>query len=336
MKIVDSFLFSEPYEKELLLLKLILEADGVDEWILIENAYTFQGDYKGLFANEILNNDARFKPFLHKIKVLSSETEFSKLPKNEVLDDEAFKVEFWQRDLAHQYFIDNYDDEDWIIISDADESLDFTEPLRKNELTDRMKNAAEGILHVSTKRYWFDFDNEYKPLYGIPMCTKKYLQTNNQKLHHVRVAYHADLKMKWNNIIGFEYSSCFNINEILRKLSTYSHMAVKVEELQQALRCNHRPVLKIRNMKIKNNQRFFFEKIILTPENSPKYVRDNIEKLRTGNINPNYKENRKIDYPHLFTIQYKLSEFSNSIFLKTTMYLRQFFRILKLEKFIYE
>jgi len=56
-KIVDSFLFSEVYETELLLLKFILENEGVDEWIILENSYSFQGNYTGLHAQKILDAD---------------------------------------------------------------------------------------------------------------------------------------------------------------------------------------------------------------------------------------------------------------------------------------
>src|SRR5436190_5643735 len=118
MKIVDSFLFSEPYEKELLLLKFILEDKGVDEWIILENAYSFQGEYKGLQARKLVESDNRFKLFLHKIAFIEKEQKTKQLPKHEVNDEETYKVEFWQRDLALDYFLKNYNEEDWILISD--------------------------------------------------------------------------------------------------------------------------------------------------------------------------------------------------------------------------
>ncbi len=36
MKIIDTFPFSEPYEAEILLLKLQIEDSFVDEWIIVE------------------------------------------------------------------------------------------------------------------------------------------------------------------------------------------------------------------------------------------------------------------------------------------------------------
>jgi len=336
MKIVDSFLFSEAFEKELLLLKFVLEDSCVDEWLLLENAYSFQGDFKGLQAKKILETDDRFRPYLDKITIISEERETTKLAKDEVLDNEAFKIEYWQRDLAYNYFINKYNDNDWIIISDVDESLDFSDDPRKTELLQRMQTDKHGVLHVSTKRYWYDFDNEYQPLYGIPICTKAYLLANRKKLHDVRVEYHADLKMKWENIIGFEYSSCFKIDEIYRKLNTNSHMAFMVEEIKESLRCNHRPASKLRQMKVKNDSRFFFEIVPLKENNSPKYVRDNLENLKTYNIDLNYRRNRRTTYPEIFTIKYLLKEKIEKQVKKAKTVIRQIFRVLKLERFIYE
>ncbi len=336
MKIVDSFLFSEIFEKELLLLKFVLEDSCVDEWILLENAYSFQGDFKGLQAKYLLNSDDRFKPYLHKVTIISEERATAVLSKDEVLDNEAFKIEYWQRDLAYNHFMSKYSDEDWIIICDVDESLDFSDVSRRTELLHRMKADKQGILHVSTKRYWYDFDNDYQPLYGIPMCSKTYLQATGKKLHHVRIDYHADLKMKWNNIIGFEYSSCFNIEEIYRKLATNSHMAVKMDELKQALRCNHRPISKARRMEIKNNRRFFFETVELTEANSPQYVRENIAWLKTYNVDLNYEDNRYNDYAEIFTTRYLLKQRLKEKTKDAQTKFRQLLRILKLEKLVYD
>lgn len=335
MKIVDSFLFSEPYEKELLLLKFILEDSGVDEWIIIENTYSFQGDYKGLHARNIVELDTRFKQYEHKIKFIEADVKTPVLDKNELNDANAHKVEFWQRDLAYEYFILNYSNEDWIMITDVDESIDFTSAARAGELRDRMNSDKQGILHVSTKRYWFDFDNEYAILYGIPMCTKNYLTVNSFKLHDVRVLYHSNLKMKWKQIIAFEYTSCFDLNSIARKQNTNSHTTIQKDDITQALRCNHRPLSKFYKDSLKNTERFFFKTIELNEFNSPKYVRDNLENLKIHNVDVNYKENRRKDYPELFTLSYYTKQVYNNISKSLNKKLRFTARKLKLEKLLY-
>ena len=62
-RIVDAFLFSEPHEKEVLLVKLNLGARHVTEWVLIENEYTHQGGLKALHAREWIDGEPRFDPF---------------------------------------------------------------------------------------------------------------------------------------------------------------------------------------------------------------------------------------------------------------------------------
>ena len=335
-KIVDSFLFSEVFEKELLLLKFILEDPYVEEWILLENAYSFQGEYKGLHAKNLLDSDDRFTPYRNRITIIAKEIQPEVLNKELVQDEKAFKVEFWQRDLAHDYFINKYSDADWIIISDVDEALDFTDETRCNELFERIESDEQGVLHVCTKRYWFDFDNEYKILYGIPMCTKKYLLQNGKKLHDVRFEYHADLKMEWNNIIGFEYSSCFDSGNIFRKLETGSHMGFSEENLKKALFCNHRVISEKRKRTLKPTDKFMLDTITLNERNSPKYVRDHLLKLKTNNIDPNYLENRMKAYPKLYSRFYELNEYideKKKYFQKKFRYL---IRRLHLEKLIYE
>lgn len=336
VKIVDSFLFSEVFEKELLLLKFILEDPHISEWILLENAYSFQGEYKGLHAKNLLQSDDRFFPYINRITIIEKELQPELLNKELVQDEKAFKVEFWQRDLAHDYFINRYGDNDWIIISDVDEALDFTDEIRCNELFDRMQNDEQGVLHVCTKRYWFDFDNEYKILYGIPMCTKKYLLENNKKLHDVRFEFHADLKMEWNNIIGFEYSSCFDADNIFRKLETGSHMGFSKENLTKALFCNHRVISEKRKRTLKPTDKFMLDTIVLDDRNSPKYVRDNLAKLKTYNIDTNYVANRMKAYPKMYSRFYGLYEFieeKKKYFQKRFRYLM---RKLHLEKLMYE
>ncbi len=334
-KIIDSFLFSDAYEKELLLIKFILEAPYINEWIILENAYSFQGEYKGLNAADLINDDERFLPYKDRITFITKEMEPEVLNKEIVQDEKAFRVEFWQRDLAHDYFINKYDEDDWIIISDVDEALDFTDDDRCKELFGRMADDALGMLHVSTKRYWFDFDNEYKILYGIPMCTKKYLLSTRKKLHNVRFDYHADLKMTWNCIIGFEYSSCFKADNIIHKLETGSHMGFSIENLQEALFCNHRIISEERKITLKPTDKFFLDTISLTAANSPRYVRENLASLKTHNIHPGYKENRYQAYPHFYSGFYHFNEMIN----EKRMFMKKKFRNLliklRLKKLIY-
>lgn len=63
MKIVDTFLFCDEYEKELLLAKLTMQSTRVDLHILVESDVTFRGEYKGLQARKMVEEDDRFSPY---------------------------------------------------------------------------------------------------------------------------------------------------------------------------------------------------------------------------------------------------------------------------------
>lgn len=309
MKIVDSFLFSERYEKELLLLKLILEDEGVDEWLLLENAYSFQGDYTGLHAKNLIESDERFDKYRYKLTIISKEEKTEVLPKHVFLDHLSYKVEYWQRDLAYDYFIEKYNDEDWIIISDVDEIIDFTSKKRKKELYAKMNKSKNGLLKFPTKRFWYDFDNEYYPLIGNAMCKKRYLLESGKKLHEVRAENRRLLKENWKNIIAFEYSGCYPKEHILRKFYTSTHTGYTPNDLKQSLRCNQRPTSENASWKTGNNKYFFFETVKLTKRNSPEYVRQNLSFYKLNNIDANYRQNRRTDYPELFTMSYYIHQF---------------------------
>jgi hypothetical protein len=313
MKIVDSFLFSEVYEKELLLLKFILEDECVTEWILLENAYSFQGEYTGLHAQKLIDSDDRFIPYKHKLTIISKEQPTEVLPKNQFLDHLSYKVEFWQRDLAYDYFMEKYTEDDWIMIVDVDEMIDFTDADRRNELLSKMAASKSGLINVPAKRYWYDFDNEYRLLMSKPMCSKKYLLKTGKKLHHVRAENIKTREKGWKNIISFEYSSCYDTEYMLRKFYTSTHTGFNEHDLRQSLRCNMRPISSVKARKAENNKRNFFETAVLTQYNSPKYVRDNLAFYKTNAINADYKKNRREDYPELFTVTYHIKASLNPL-----------------------
>jgi hypothetical protein len=309
MKIVDSFLFSEVYEKEVLLLKFILEDEGVNEWILLENAYSFQGDYTGLHARKIMDNDARFDRFRKKLTIIEKEEKTEFLPKHEFLDELSLKVEIWQRGLAYNRFIEKYNNEDWILVSDVDEIIDFTSLKRKKELFVKLNRSKCGLVTFPTRRYWYDFDNAYLQTIGNAMCTKKYLKSTQKKLHEIRYENRGKLKGKWKNIIAFEYSSCYSSEYIIRKFYTGLHTGFTPNDLKQSLRCNHRPTRELATWRAENSKYWFFEKVKLTKKNSPDFVRENFGCYKTNSIDKNYKKNRREDYPELFKISYFINRF---------------------------
>lgn len=301
MRIIDTFLFSEPYEVEVFLIKLNLEYEYVDKFILIENSFSFQGDFKGLHANKIIENDLRFKEFKDKIYIISNNVNQKNLDKNTVNDDMAFNVEFWQRDSAYEYIIKNYASNDYIIISDVDEAIDFSNSKRRLEVFEKIKKKPGKIIQLPVRRYWYDIDNQYNNLYVIPLVPISLLFENRNSISLIRKTNRTTCKEDWKNIIGFEYSHCFKENDIIRKYFTFAHTGYTLNEIRQALRCNHRPVSALRSFKLQYNDNYFFQKVKLNNKNAPQYVLNNFKDLKTNVVDENYKLNRKNDYPDLLT-----------------------------------
>jgi len=302
MKLVETFLLSEEFEKELMLIKFILSNDYIDEWIICENSYSFQGEYKGTVAGKFMQEDQRFKIFRNKVKIITGEKVFASIDKNEFNDKLAFESEDWQRQLAVDYFVQKYDYNDWLIIHDVDEMFDFTKEKRRQELFLKLQQQGTKFLAAPCMRYWFDFDNKFAFFRGSALCTKQYILENlNLSLAHLRRLISVTLDPAWKSPVAFEYSSCFPVKDILRKVATFSHTGITEEDVRQSLRCNHRTLRKAA-MKdyLRPDKRNFFELVTLTEENSPSYVREHLSELKTNNVDTDYKENRRKDYPHFY------------------------------------
>ena len=306
-KLVNMFLFSESYEKELLYLKLFLENNGVDEWVILENSYTLQGEWKGFHARNVLYTDDRFKPYLDKITIIEKEYVNQAIPRHVMMDTFGFKAEHVQRDFGYDHFVQHYGDNDWVQVSDVDEMLDFTDPERYHELVERLQASATGLEKIPTQRYWYDFDNAYLPLLGLPICTRRYLLTHRKKLSQIRFENRCILKKGWKHIIQFEYSSCFGKEHLLRKIYSGTHTGLGPEELEKSLLYNHRPVNPAYIDSVRKDEKFFFERVTLTPGNSPAIVRENLSHYKTNVVDQDYARHRKTVYAYAFTFRYRLS-----------------------------
>ena len=97
MRIVDTFLFSEPHEKEVLLIKLNLGAHYVAEWVLVENEYTHQSEFKGLFAQQMIDGDPRFDPFKDRLRIISGTHPFPPVDRTQDVDEQGLAADRAQR-----------------------------------------------------------------------------------------------------------------------------------------------------------------------------------------------------------------------------------------------
>lgn len=322
-------MFSEEFEADLLYMNLLLSDSLVDQWIISENEYSHQGDFKGLHLKKIIDRDERFKQFRQKITVLEGNRLFHKIDKNLFQDKLSFECENWQRSLAYTHFMEHFDDEDWILIHDIDEMPDFSHLAGRNEFLKKAENAKNEMLLLPRMRYVFDFDNRYLPLYSTVACRKLYLKRYPiVTLSHLREKYNNVVDTTWKHFKVFEYSSCYHINHIIRKLDTNAHTHFKSEDLAVALKHNHR-LIKPYNLKfLRPNEIFFFEKVELNETNSPKWVRENLHKIKTDNVDQNYERNRRTTYPQFYDHRYIILRFADyrknamRMFQRKTKYLK--------------
>jgi hypothetical protein len=164
-------------------------------------------------------------------------------------------------------------------------------------------DRADGFLLASVQRYWYDVDNRYVPLLALPMATVGYVRDHDASLADLRAPdrnYTGKLQMPTDLPVAFEYSSCFPAEQIRRKLDTQSHVGHTPAELRQSLRANHRPASAQRATSVELGDRWMFQTVPLTEDNSPRYVRENLDRLRTGVVDPDYEQHRRTDYPELY------------------------------------
>lgn len=294
MKIVDTFLYNNEYERDVLLAKLYAEYNFVNEIIGIESAYDFRGNHKGLSLKQLINKDTAFEPFCDKLTVIQNEKSpfdsgWEKIEKN------YFKSEFISRGLAHQYLVEHYKDDDWVILSDVDEMLDFSNTDRRSILMDGFYNQNVDIQWQNLK-FWWDFDNlNFNPYKYIPCHKLGFLKENGyaNRNDHCR-------KLEPALVCGLEYAYCFSEDGNWNKLNTFAHDKYKEETLDNALLLNVFHKEKLRGEQLEGPLDFF-ETIRLDNTNSTQYVLDNLDNLKVNTVNVEYGQERMSRfniYPH--------------------------------------
>lgn len=285
--LIDTFLFSQPHESDLLWVKLNLENNLIDKWILQENAYDLKGNYKGLFANEILMEE-RFKPFLDKIIVISENKE---IYPGQTDENTNFQREGWQRTLCYQTL--QKLSPKWVVVSDVDECIDGENETRKQNILNILSKNFR-TCHIGRMRYWYQYNSRcYLPNIRVPFVPGPLAVS---QIDSLPISRHYNINETTfdcgENPNIFEYSYCFKTPEdIFKKKETYSHSGFDFESVKEGLYLNAWPRSKQRNEP--RSQYDFFEIVDLTEDNSPKFVRDNLTLLNSQIIDLNYKQNRQ-------------------------------------------
>jgi Glycosyltransferase family 17 len=298
MRLVDTFLFSEPHEADVLWVKLNVEDHLVDEWIVVDNSYTYQGQYKGHHLKRILLADDRFTRFRPKLHLI--ETEFAldtRATNGMILDSEALQIERPQRAAAVPYLLAKYDDDDYVLISDVDECLD-TEDFRRRRLLLQKLKAGGDIILVPRIRYWFDYDNRGLARRCTPLVSVRQVKRDS-RLNHYRER-GLMTPVVWKRDVIFEYSYCFSRDKIMRKFDTFGHTGFEQPEVDAALRYNQRPTSRRRERQLDWSAENWFVKRNLNSRNSPAFVREHLAELKTNVVSVEYKRNRLDDYPQYF------------------------------------
>lgn len=303
MRFVDTFLFSEPHEADVLWVKLNVEDHLFHEWVVVENAYTHQGQYKGHFLNKLILTDERFARFVPKLHVIESDIKPDfPVGGRRVADDEGVRIESAQREAALPHLLATYADEDYVLISDVDECLDTEATTRRRLLRSKVATGEDVVL-VPRIRYVFDYDNRKLARRSVPLVSIRQLKRDGSL-----IPYRLPLgnpSVIWKHEMVFEYSYCYSRDRILRKYETMWHVGFEPPDLDVALRHNHRHVSEHRVAKYGSRpldwtSETWFVKRRLNSRNSPAFVREHFAELKTDIVSPDYKRNRMETYPQYF------------------------------------
>ncbi|MDO4228179.1 MAG: hypothetical protein Q4C98_00025 [Capnocytophaga sp.] len=318
-KIISAFMFSEPHEQDLLWLKFNIENNFVTEWIITESHYTFQGKRKPIYLKEILNQE-RFAPFrdkVHYIEInrnyhIEFEPDFLEVIKRKIKrclnkhfdknyefvtysELASFHAEINQRQACVDYITKKYNKNDIVLLCDADEMFDFN----NGKINDFNKIVKQNTTPFYLKReiFCYDFDNytnrkRYNPIVKVLDLTKN---KTIQILKHPTDKNSRKIIQIGNEKFIFEYTFCFSKEAITKKLNSFAHVTdLNQNDLDFCFANNISMISpdKIDDNHLKNKE-FFYSKLTLDETNSPKFVRDNFEKIRTGVVNENYLITRK-------------------------------------------
>src|ERR1700723_3349892 len=298
MKIVDTILFAYEYEKEVLLAKFNLVADVVDKFLIIESEYTFRGQYKG-FQLPLVLQDIRFNKFKEKIEHIKIEGNTFEKMKLSHTEKDYFKIEHFSRAACMDCLVANYDDNDRILITDADEAYDFADPIRRDILLKIFKENPDRGTQQHNIKMWFDFDNACLwPDKYLPSHPLKLLKNGSSTFYN-----------KVSNCIitptpiltCFEWAYAFKEKDNWSKVNSFAHDKYTEPSMEAAYLGNHWHRERARGEVLGRDLYDWFETIELTEENSPAYVRENLERLKVNTINLDYAAYRVQNYgvaPH--------------------------------------
>lgn len=314
-KLIDTFLFSDTYETEVLLAKLHVEADLVDHWIAVENTYSTKGAPKGAVLESVVRSDPRFLPFVERLSILTLDRPFAReyrpslrekctklfyaIMRSHSLKHHAERPYFYaeqaQRDAATELALELAPDEGAVLVTDVDEMVDSSTPQRR-DLLHRALSWQAAVVHLPRRRFVYDFDNVSMARFRhVPLVSMSALRRGERTLGAVR-SDHRGFPASPEPLV-FEYSYCYERAAIHRKLTTFAHLHPGDNAMQRALECNH-AFTTLAAARMRNE--WWFERVDPDEARHPVYIQANMDRLKTHAVDPQYRQARHRRYPELF------------------------------------
>lgn len=293
-RVVDTFLFVDAYEADVLLVKLHLESPLVERFILVESDVTFRGDYKGLQARNLIETDERFASFRDRITIVEHRGRLFDGPpcyQTYYENEERSRASVWPH-------ISDLPDDTWVMVSDVDEAVDCTDPSRLKKFCDILVGHCDvgATLYFGHYRYWYDFDNlcPWRDIFTPVAQLGTFRSGQTSFMCRSRESRNNRIFRPGDEPLFFEYTHCFPAEAIWKKLNSFIHDGYTRDELNDALLTNH--WVKAASRGEYPGQRGYedwFDTVPLTERNSPKYVRENLGRLKTFVIPEDYLERRQ-------------------------------------------
>lgn len=224
-------------------------------------------------------------------------------------EEASFFAERNQREVAINYLIENYDDDDVIILTDVDEMLDVNDAKKRNVFINIIRSRTP-IFKIRRKVFVYDFDNlsfrkRFIPIIKVHGIKKLRAISGTPQLKKSGIGQYVKHWLIWNGMkeieteedIFYEFSYCFEKSYILRKSRTYAHTGRGEVEFERALLCNHSNIeICLINNDFISNREHWYEKIEVSTKYLPSAVVNKFEELRTNSVANNYKEMRNKYY----------------------------------------
>lgn len=323
MAFYSTFLFSDPAEIELLVGKIVTESHLIEKWVVVEGAFSFKGEFKGLRLAALIENDARLTDYREKIvlieisdnlkrnisiierfrtkleivihKLLGKNTAYLERSKIEKV---FFDVEKRSRDAALNKILSIATPTDWLFITDVDEIVNLSSTIVRRQIEEATSNGAK-FLQIQRRRYVFDFDNLDPRFRTVPLIQIELLM--GEKKFNI-----SDFRFMNNGYTVLmdvppviEFSYCFNFVDIKKKLQDFAHVAPSDKAILDAFKYNHH----LRYDDDSDLLYFWFATDLNLGKYIPAYFLDNLNVLKTNSINPEFKLARMRDFEQFFKVE---------------------------------